>query len=235
MVFQHTPWEKPGGYLINSAKKRGIKLDVARMWEAPVPDVSIYDAIVVLGGAPNVDEEEKYPYLRKEKEAIRKAISMNKPFLGFCLGHQLLGHVMGAKVAPNFCTSIGFIQGQITRDGKNHPVLQDLPKAISLFKWHSQAIVPPLPKELEILVTSADCQVEGISVKGKPHIIGFQFDNFAASYENVCQWIEGDRAWLESSGVDCEKLRSDSREQELLMQAQFELIFDNFVQLIDHF
>lgn len=232
MVVQHTPWEKPGRHLIDSAKKRGIKLDVVRVWETPVPDVSTYDAIVVLGGTPNVGDEDKYPYLRQEKEAIRAAISLNKPLLGFCLGHQLLGHVMGAKVVPNFCTSVGFIQGQITRDGKSHPVLQDLPKAISLFKWHSQAIVPPLPKEMEILVTSADCQVEGISLKGKPHILGFQFDNFAAAYENVCEWIEGDRPWLESNGVDCEKLRSDAREMETLMQAQFELIFDNFVQLI---
>lgn len=207
-------------------------MDVAHIWEAPAPDVSAYDAIVVLGGTPNVDEEAKYPYLRTEKEAIRKAISLNKPFLGFCLGHQLLGDAMGAKVGPNFCTSVGFIQGQITKDGKHHPVLQDLPKAISLFKWHSQAIVPPVPKELEILVTSADCQVEGISVKGKPHILGFQFDNFAAAHENVCEWIEGDRVWLESSGIDCEQLRRDAREHEVVMEAQFELIFDNFVRLI---
>src|SRR5512140_1478387 len=98
LVFQHTPWEKPGRHLLNSAKKRRIRLDVIRLWEQPLPDISAYNAIIILGGAPNVSEEELYPYLRDEKEAIRKAIANNKPCLGFCLGHQLLGEAIGARI-----------------------------------------------------------------------------------------------------------------------------------------
>jgi GMP synthase-like glutamine amidotransferase len=232
LVLQHTPWERPGRHLVNSSRKRRIGLNVACLWQEPVPDVSGYDAIVVLGGTPNVSEEDRYPYLRDEKEAIRKAIELDKPCLGFCLGHQLLGDALGARVEPNFCRSIGFIQGQLTRDGKNHPVFNNLPNTINLFKWHSQAVVPPFPKEMEILATSADCQVESFSLRGRPHIVGFQFDNYAAAYKDICEWIEGDRDWLEQSAIDCDALRKTAREQEQLMGAQFELIFDNFVHLI---
>jgi len=232
LVFQHTPWEGPGRHLVNSSKKRKIRLDVACVWREPVPDVSQHDAIVVLGGTPNVSEEDRYPFLRDEKRAIREAIALNKPYLGFCLGHQLLGSVLGAGVGPNFCRSIGFIQGQLTRDGRNHPVFADLPNTFNLFKWHSQALMPPFPKEMEILATSADCQIESISLKGKPHIVGFQFDNYAAAYHDVCEWIEGDRQWLEESRIDCDQLRRTARLQEQLMEVQFELIFDNFVNLI---
>ncbi len=203
LVFQHTPWEKPGKHLINSTKKRGIRLDVVEMWGNCLPSIAeilVYDAIVVLGGTPNVDEEDKYPFLKWEKEVIKSLLDINKPLLGFCLGHQLLAQAMGANIGPNFRHSFGFIQGQITRDGKSHPVFHDLPKTISLFKWHSQAVLPPYPKELEILATSADCQVEAISLKGHPHIIGFQFDNYAAAYDDVCSWIEGDRNWLTRHG-----------------------------------
>lgn len=232
LVFQHTPWEKPGRHLLNSSKKRKIKLDVARLWEGPAPDISAYDAVIVLGGTPNVSEEDRYPFLCAEKDAIRRALDLDKPYLGFCLGHQLLGDVMGARVEDNFCRSIGFIQGQITREGRAHPVLNNLPNTINLFKWHSQAVMPPLPKELEILATSVDCQVESISLRGRPHIMGFQFDNYAAAYHDVCEWIDGDREWLEKSSIDCDALRVSAREQEQLMGAQFELIFDNFVNLI---
>ncbi len=232
LVFQHTPWEKPGRHLWNSAKKRRITLDVVRLWQDPVPETSGHDAVIVLGGTPNVSDEDEYPFLRAEKEAIRKSITLNKPYLGFCLGHQLLGDVLGAKVEPNFCRSIGFIEGRITRDGKNHPMFNNIPTTITLFKWHSQAVIPPLPKELEILATSADCQIESISLKGRPHITGFQFDNYAAAYPDVCEWIEGDRDWLEKSGMDFDALRRTAREQEQLMGAQFELIFDNFANLV---
>ena len=172
------------------------------------------------------------PSSAMKKRAIREAIALNKPYLGFCLGHQLLGSVLGAQVGPNFCRSIGFIQGQLTRDGRNHPVFADLPNIFNLFKWHSQALMPPFPKEMEILATSADCQIESISLKGKPHIVGFQFDNYAAAYHDVCEWIEGDRQWLEESRIDCDPLRRTARVQEQLMAVQFELIFDNFVNLI---
>ncbi len=232
LVLQHTPWERPGRHLVNSSRKRKIGLDVACLWQDSLPDVSGYDAIVVLGGTPNVSEEDRYPYLRDEKEALRKAIDLNKPCLGFCLGHQLLAEALGARVEPNFCRSIGFIQGQLTRDGKNHPVFNNLPNTINLFKWHSQAVAPPFPKEMEILATSADCQVESFSLKGRPHIVGFQFDNYAAAYKDICEWIEGDREWLAQSEIDCDALRRTACEQEQLMGAQFELIFDNFVNLI---
>lgn len=232
LVLQHTPWEKPGRHLVNSSRKRKIGLDIACLWHDSLPDVSGYDAIVVLGGTPNVSEEDRYPYLRDEKEALRKAIHLNKPCLGFCLGHQLLADTLGAGVEPNFCRSIGFIQGQLTRDGKNHPVFNNLPHTINLFKWHSQAVAPPFPKEMEILATSADCQVESFSLRGRPHIVGFQFDNYAAAYKDICEWIEGDREWLAQSAIDCDALRRTAREQEQLMGAQFELIFDNFVNLI---
>ena len=50
--------------------------------------------MIVLGGAPNVDEEDKFPYLKPLKARIREVIASGKAYLGFCLGHQLLAHVL---------------------------------------------------------------------------------------------------------------------------------------------
>jgi len=233
LVFQHMDWEGPGEHLRRSAASRDLHLDVIEVWHQAIPDLQPYNGLIVLGGSPNVDQEEKYPFLRAEKAAIRKVLEANKAYLGFCLGHQLLAHVLGLKVGPNPCRSLGFIEGHLTRYGRQHPLFQNLPNSMPLFKWHAQAVLPPVPKNIEILVTSLECEVEAISVIGKPHVVGLQFDNHAGSIEDVTTWIEGDQNWLSSPPeVDTSRLLADAVTYETHVGEQFELVFDNYLKLI---
>ncbi len=233
LVFQHMDWEGPGEHLRRSAASRDLHLDVIEVWHQAIPDLQPYNGLIVLGGSPNVDQEEKYPFLRAEKAAIRKVLEADKAYLGFCLGHQLLAHVLGLKVGPNSCRSLGFIEGHLTRYGRQHPLFQNLPNSMPLFKWHAQAVLPPVPKNIEILVTSLECEVEAISVIGKPHVVGLQFDNHAGSIEDVTTWIEGDQNWLSSPPeVDTSRLLADAVTYETHVGEQFELVFDNYLKLI---
>jgi GMP synthase-like glutamine amidotransferase len=232
LVIQHTEWEKPGRHLLRAAKASKIRLDLCQVWHELLPDVDWYNGVIALGGSLNVDEEDRFPFLKAEKAMIRRVIEKDKPYLGFCLGHQLLADALGAQVGPNFRRSIGFIQGQVTRDGRRHPVFRDIPQCIPLFKWHAQAVLPPLPKEIEILVTSPECEIEAISVRGRPHLLGFQFDNFAASIEDVAQWANRDSHWLLELGTDAKKLLNDTEEQEAIIGAHFEIFFSNFLELL---
>ena len=233
LVFQHMDWEGPGEHLRRSAASRDLHLDVIEVWHQAIPDLQPYNGLIVLGGSPNVDQEEKYPFLRAEKAAIRKVLEADKAYLGFCLGHQLLAHVLGLKVGPNPCRSLGFIEGHLTRYGRQHPLFQNLPNSMPLFKWHAQAVLPPVPKNIEILVTSLECEVEAISVIGKPHVVGLQFDNHAGSIEDVTTWIEGDRNWLSSPPeVDTSRLLADAVRYETHVGEQFELVFDNYLKSI---
>ena len=233
LVFQHMDWEGPGEHLRRSAASRDLHLDVIEVWHQAIPDLQPYNGLIVLGGSPNVDQEEKYPFLRAEKAAIRKVLEADKAYLGFCLGHQLLAHVLGLKVGPNSCRSLGFIEGHLTRYGRQHPLFQNLPNSMPLFKWHAQAVLPPVPKNIEILVTSLECEVEAISVIGKPHVVGLQFDNHAGSIEDVTTWIEGDRNWLSSPPeVDTSRLLADAVRYETHVGEQFELVFENYLKSI---
>jgi GMP synthase (glutamine-hydrolysing) len=233
LVFQHMDWEGPGEHLRRSAASRDLHLDVIEVWHQAIPDLQPYNGLIVLGGSPNVDQEEKYPFLRAEKAAIRKVLEADKAYLGFCLGHQLLAHVLGLKVGPNPCRSLGFIEGHLTRYGRQHPLFQNLPNSMPLFKWHAQAVLPPVPKNIEILVTSLECEVEAISVIGKPHVVGLQFDNHAGSIEDVTTWIEGDQNWLSSPPeVDTSRLLADAVTYETHVGEQFELVFDNYLKLL---
>ena len=235
LVFQHNPWEGPGQFLLGAAKSKSIKLDIIRVWEENIPEVKDYLAMIVLGGGPNVDQEHIYPFLADEKKTIKRAIGQDVPYLGFCLGHQLLADALGARVGPNFQTSLGIIQGFLTHDGKNHPVFRDLPQHLPLFKWHGQAVQEPLPGHIEILATSAECQVEAISLHDRPHIIGLQFDNHAAAPENVKSWLTMDSKWiatLQDREVNPDTIIRDAEKHQEIIKQQFSKLFDNFFSLI---
>jgi GMP synthase-like glutamine amidotransferase len=233
LVFQHLPWESPGAFLVESADRQGVELCVVEAWHHAIPDVCAYDGVIVLGGSPNVDQEKEYPFLKAEKAAIREALEKDMPYLGFCLGHQLLADALGARVGPNFCRSVGFTRGLLTKTGMVHPLFDSLPSNFPLFKWHAQAVLPPVPKTIQTLVTSSQCEVEAISVHGRPHVIGLQFDNHAASVNDAKTWVAGDHAWLsEPPPVDTDRLLADARQHEALLGEQFNVLFENYIKLV---
>jgi GMP synthase (glutamine-hydrolysing) len=234
LVFQHTPWEGPGEFLLTAANRHNIQLHIVKAWEQSIPEIISYDGLIVLGGSPNVDQEKQYPFLLDEKKIIQQAIKENMPYLGICLGHQLLAEALGAKVGPNFKTSVGFINGYLTHDGRQHPVFRNLPTTLSLFKWHGQAVLEPLPKHIDVLATSADCQIEAIAFTGHPHIIGVQADNHAAAPRDVAFWLKKDAKWLTSLTAtlpDPAKIIEDAEIHAKINREQFGQLFKNWLAL----
>ena len=232
LVFQHVPWESPGEHLVRAAKKYGVRFDVIELWHEPIPDITPFDGLIVLGGTPNINQEKEYPFLKEEKKIISQSIKADKPYLGFCLGHQLLADALGARVGPNPCKSVGFIQGRATEKGSHNTIFNGIPQPFPLFKWHSQAVLHPLPEHVEVLATSSECQVEAISVKEKPHLIGLQFDNHAATSANVKRWVEDDREWLSQiPELDVVAILNSAGMLETKIGKQFEVIFLNYIEL----
>ncbi len=235
LVFQHTTWEGPGKLLLDSANEHHTALKVVKVWKQPIPDLSHYDGLLVLGGGPNIDQERQYPFLVHEKRAIRQAIAEKRPYLGFCLGHQLLAEALGAEVGPNFRASVGFVTGHQTHDGREHPAFAGLPAKMKLFKWHSQAVKEPLPRHVTILATSADSVVEAISLDNYPNIVGVQYDNHAAAPEDVRRWLVRDKKWLTALPdikVDPEEVLAASQKYQAEVTEQFARFFANFLAMV---
>ncbi len=234
LIIQHCAWENPGKNLKKSLHELEINFDVVRIYQHAAPDPAGYDALILLGGPPNVNEEDKYPFLKEEKRFIKAWLKMDKPLMGFCLGHQLLASILGAEIGKNFTPSVGFIRGHLTKAGQEHPVFRNMNHSKTLFKWHGQAITTPMPKDLIMLETSRECVVEAFSLVDRPHIIGLQYDNHAAHVEDAKIWIEQDKSWLEETGFGRQKENiiklAEERANEL--ETTFKQIITNFKQII---
>lgn len=234
-IFQHVSWEGPGKFLQTAIARCGVEARLVRVWQDPIPDFTFYDGLIILGGGPNVDQEAQYPFLREEKAAIRNWLATGKPCLGICLGHQLLADALGARIGPNFCHSIGFTEGLLTGNGRRHPIFTGIASHFPLFKWHGQAVLPPVPRHFHILATSRECQVEAFTLEDRPHIIGVQFDNHAAHPADVTDWLREDADWLQSlpdKNINPRLILAEATSRHHEMARQFEQFFENFITII---
>jgi GMP synthase (glutamine-hydrolysing) len=231
LIVQHMDWEGPGQHLLASLQEAGVAYRILEAWREPMPAITDLAGLIVLGGSPNVDEEAQFPYLAPLKAAIRQAIADGLAYLGFCLGHQLLGHVLGCRVGALPRKSIGFISGELTPAGQAHPAFQGLPARPRLFKWHGQGVLPPLPEGIEILAQSAAAPVEALGVRGNPKVLGLQFDNHAGPVD-VEKWLKFDAAWaLSGSGADPAAIIATAQAQEAEMGQEFRRFLQNFLAL----
>jgi len=233
LVLQHASWTGPGLYLQQAAKHLKVEFETVRVWRQSIPDPAQFDGVIVLGG--RLDEHQvAMSFWEQERRIIRQVIDSDQPYLGIGLGHQLLAEAQGARIGRNYCASIGFVDGYLTKAGREHPVFKNLPSTLSLFKWHDHAVLEPLPKSLSILATSVECQVEAISVIDRPHIIGVQFVNHAGDLADVEHYWQKDEKWVHSLNgkyVNPAELLTDSRKIHERMARQFEVFFRNFVRL----
>jgi len=236
-ILQHVWWEGPGKFLLEAASRCNAKLNVIKVWQQQIPELSAYDGLIILGGGPDVGQEGESPYLDPEKEAIRGWLQSDKPCLGICLGHLLLAEVLGSRIGPNFCHSIGFTEGHLTSIGRAHPIFKGIDTHLPLFKWHAYAILPPVPSHLHILATSKECQVEAFTVQNRPYIIGIQFDSHAAAPEDVAGWLNHDAAWLNAIPdkiINTKQIMADAGKYSRQTRCHFLQFFKNFIRLIQN-
>ncbi|NES22551.1 MAG: glutamine amidotransferase [Symploca sp. SIO3E6] len=90
----------PVGHLL---RQRGYEIEIRVPSEgAELPfTMNNYEAAISFGGSMSANDSETLPFIRTELDWIPVCLSSGKPFLGICLGAQLLARALGAKVAPH--------------------------------------------------------------------------------------------------------------------------------------
>ncbi len=142
--LEHEPFEGLANIEV-WAKNRGHSISRTLLFNnEELPDMGDFDWLVIMGGSMNIYEEEKYPWLRAEKNFIAEAIATRKIVLGVCLGSQLAADVLGGRVSRNKYKEIGWFPVSLTGEARNSPVFSTLPGAFVAFHWHGDTFkIPP--------------------------------------------------------------------------------------------
>ena len=143
LVLQHIRCEPPGIFA-GVLRRHGIGIETAELDDGDaIPDWRAFGLIVVMGGPMGAGDEAAHPWLAGEKAQIAAAVRAGMPFLGVCLGAQLLATSLGAPVTTGATPEVGVLPVSLTAEGRADPVLSVLGGEFPALQWHGDTFGIP--------------------------------------------------------------------------------------------
>lgn len=131
-----------------------VEVDPARGGELP-GTLSGYSGLVVMGGPqnvhPNPESAPESPWFPSLVKLIREAVDMELPYLGICLGAQLLGYAAGGTV--EYCPSgpqYGSALVDLTAEAVYDPVFSGLSSSVNVIEWHNSEVTELPPNSVRL-------------------------------------------------------------------------------------
>ena len=176
LILQHIPIESPG-YIKDLMLKDGLELTTIELDEGEkIPNnLNNFDAMFCMGGPMDTWMENEYPWLIEEKKKIKEfVIELKKPFLGFCLGCQLLGEAVGGKVVKSKIPEIGILDVNMENKKNRDKLFSSFPDKLKVLQWHSYEVEGLENNKNITLLASSDTTKYQI-FKYQDHAYGIQF------------------------------------------------------------
>lgn len=187
LVLQHASVEHPGVFR-KFLEEDGHSYDAIELDKGgALPEFGGYDGLWVLGGPMDVWQEDTHPWLKLEKAFIQEAVEeRGMPFLGLCLGHQLLAEALGGSVGVSTTPEIGVMDVQLTEEGASGVFLDGLPERFDTLQWHS-AEITQMPAGATCLATSPACAVQAMKWGTRAYSTQFHIE---VEGDTVANWAD---------------------------------------------
>jgi GMP synthase (glutamine-hydrolysing) len=173
---------------------RGVPLDIRRpRLGDPLPDTLEHHAGAVIFGGPQ-SANDSDDYILREIEWIKVPLTEKKPFLGICLGAQMLAKHLGASVGlhPEGKAEVGYYPIRVTNAAR--AVCGDWPDVV--YQWHREGF--GLPAGAELLAEGDIFQTQ--AMRFGPAAYGVQF-HAEVTHAMMCRWTTRGHARMELPGA----------------------------------
>ena len=236
IVLQHINIEDPG-YIKDLMVADGVQLTTVELDEGQkIPeDLSKFDAMFCMGGPMDTWMEKDYPWLIDEKKRIKEfVVDLKKPYLGFCLGCQLLGEVVGGKVVRLKNPEIGMLNINFSENKLQDPLFYKFPDKITSLQWHSYE-VQGLENNNDVTLLASSPETKYQIFKYQEHAYGIQFhievkDTTVGEWGCVPEYKSALEKQLGEGALD--KFEKDSKQHMPSLNKYSEVLFENFKKLM---
>ena len=236
IILQHIKIEDPG-FIKDLMIKDGVELTTIELDEGEkIPtDLSKFDAMFCMGGPMDTWMEKEHPWLVDEKKAIKKfVVDLKKPYLGFCLGCQLLGEVVGGKVVKSNIPEIGMLNISFSNNKSNDALFSKFPDEITSLQWHSYE-VQGLENNKDVTHLASSPETKYQIFKYQNHAYGIQFhievkDTTVGEWGCVPEYKSALEKQLGEGALD--KFEKDSQKYMPSMNQYSKILYENFKKLL---
>mgnify|MGYP001808063361 FL=1 len=236
IVLQHIKIEDPG-YIKDLMLNDNVDLKTIELDEGEtIPkDLSIYDAMFCMGGPMDTWMEKDYPWLIDEKKRIKEfVVDLKKPYLGFCLGCQLLGEAVGGSVVKSNSPEIGMLNINFSENKKSDLLFNEFPSQIKSLQWHSYE-VQELDKIKDITLLASSPETKYQIFKYQNHAYGIQFhieikDTTVGEWGCVPEYKSALEKQLGQGAL--EKFDLDAKNNMSNMNKYSKILYENFKKLL---
>ncbi|WP_257667650.1 type 1 glutamine amidotransferase [Parapedobacter tibetensis] len=186
--FQHVSYEGLG-YIAKWLIENKHQVSSTRFYEIgyEIPSLGDIDALIIMGGPMGVHDDETFPWLKQEKEFIRRCLGEKKKVFGVCLGAQLIAVCLGVGVHRATFNEIGWYKVYPTEECKRllwfYNLFKDHP---TVFHWHGDLFEIPSDRAIHLLNSEANINQAFIY---DDTVVALQF-HLEVGRPNVLQMIE---------------------------------------------
>ena len=165
-VLQNEP-ETGLGAFARVLERMGVSYEVVDTSTRQFPARESLDGVIALGGSLSAHDPRLIPTVRW----IRASVLAGLPFLGVCLGGQLLASALGAEIARLPRPEVGIHDIYLTDAASRDRLFAGLPGRLAVFACHEDSF--GLPRGAVPLAGSLGCTYQGFRFGARAYALQF--------------------------------------------------------------